>query len=63
MSLRQYFTPSGTVEMEPTQEELDREFEMKITSPDMVMLIATMAELTGKTEKDVKDSFKKNYKG
>jgi hypothetical protein len=36
---------------------------MKKNSPDFQMMVKSMAELTGKTEQEVEDSFKKNYKG
>jgi hypothetical protein len=60
---RQYHTSTGVVEMEPTQAELDMEFEMKMAGPDFQMYMKSLAELTGKTEKEVKDTLKKNYKG
>ena len=61
--LRQYHTPQGIIEREPTQGELDREFEMKKESPDFQTMVKTIAELTGKTEKEVEGTFKKHYKG
>jgi hypothetical protein len=60
---RQYHTPEGIIEREPTQSELDFEWEMKKNSSDFQMMVKSMAELTGKTEQEVEDSFKKNYKG
>ena len=61
--LRQYHTPDGVFTREPTQEELDFEWEMKKNGPDFQMLIDSIAELLGKTIKEVEDVMKKNYKG
>ena len=62
MTLRQYHTPTGTYMAEPSQEELDREFEMEKSSPIFQRQVKVLAELTGKTEKEVEDSFKKYNK-
>ena len=61
--LRQYHTPQGIIEREPTQEELDHEFEMERVSPTFQRQVKVLAELTGKTEKEVEDCFKKSYTG
>lgn len=61
--LRQYHTPQGVITREPTQEELDREFEMKKGGPDFQMTTNVLAELLEKTTKEVEDTFKKHYKG
>jgi hypothetical protein len=63
MALRQYHTPEGVIEREPTQAELDFEFEMKKNTPDFQMMVKSVAELTGKTEQKVEDTFKKHHKG
>jgi ATP-dependent protease ClpP protease subunit len=63
MALRQYHTPTGTYLAEPSQKELDMEWEMKKNSPDFQMMKDTIAELTGKTVKEVEATMKKNYKG
>jgi hypothetical protein len=62
MALRQYHSPTGIIEREPIEEELNLEFEMKVSSPDIQMIVGAMAEMTGKTSKEVSDSLRKNYK-
>jgi hypothetical protein len=58
---RQYHTPTGTYMTEPSQQELDMEWEMRKKSPDYRMQILTIAELTGKDEKIVEETMKKNW--
>jgi len=62
MRLRQYLTPEGTIRREPTQEEIDREVEMKFSSSDMEMLINGLEELIPDAKGKVKDILKKHYK-
>jgi len=61
--LRQYHTPEGVIVREPTQEELDREWEIRKYAPDFQMMVNTLAELTGKTLQEVEDVMKTHYKG
>lgn len=60
---RQYFTPDGVIEREPTQAELDFEWDMKKNGPDFKMMKDTIAELVGKTPEEVEATMKKHYKG
>jgi len=60
---RQYHTPHGIIERDPSQEELDMEFEMKKSSSDFQMMRDSIAELTGKSSQEVEDTMKKHYKG
>jgi hypothetical protein len=61
--MRQYHTPGGIVEREPSQEELDREFEMIKISAEFQMIMRSIADLMGKKTGEVEAVFKKNYKG
>jgi hypothetical protein len=44
MVLRYYDTPDGIIQREPTQEELDREFKMFVSSPNFQMHLNAMAQ-------------------
>jgi hypothetical protein len=61
--LRQYHTPEGIIEREPSQEELDKEFEMMKISAEFQMIMRSISELTGKKTGEVEAVFKKHYRG
>jgi hypothetical protein len=58
---RRYYTDEGIVEREPTEKELDAEWEIRKKDAMVKAQIRTIAELTKKTEKEVEDKMKNYY--
>jgi hypothetical protein len=60
MAKRQYFTKDGMIEKEPTQQELNDEYDRMISSPIYRALINTL-EKTVSTKGEISTKLKEEY--
>ncbi len=61
MAIRQYHTPGGIEEREPTEKELDQEFELFIKGGIGALLLTTLQDLNPQDKEGVKKILRKNY--
>ncbi len=61
MAIRQYHTPTEIEEREPTEKELDKEFELFIQGGIGSLILKTLQDLNPQDKEGVKKILRKNY--
>jgi hypothetical protein len=61
MAIRQHHTPRGIEEREPTEKELDQEFELFINGDIGKLILTTLQDLNPQDKEGIKKILRKNF--